>query len=81
LSFRGHKVTLICFRRGGARLIHLLVVDKAKLSGLRGEGETVFAQEGEWITAARHNGDRSYLLATHGDRNFLEHYLHSKTYD
>lgn len=79
LSFRGHKVTLICFRRGGARLVHLLVVDRADLSGLRRDGKTIFGREGEWMTAAWRNGSRCCLLAVQGDRELLERYLQPGT--
>ena len=81
LSFRGHKVTLICFRRGGPQLVHLIVMDDATLSGLPKDGGKTFTQEGEWMTAAWREGERSYLLAAQGDRPLLEHYLRPKASD
>ena len=73
--FRGQKVTLICFRRGGTKLAHLLVLDRLALQGLRSDGAPVFAQEGEWMTAAWREKGRIYLLAAQGDRALLEHFL------
>lgn len=81
LSFRGHKVSLICFRRGGPQLVHLIVIDDATLSGLPSAGSRTFTKEGEWMTAAWREGERSYLLAAQGDRQLLEHYLHPKASD
>ena len=75
LLFRGEKVTLICFRRSGKRLAHLLVMDRKALSKLRPNGAPIFSQEGEWATAAWAKGDRIYLLAAQGERALIAHYL------
>lgn len=37
LRFRGHDVALICFKRGDGRIAHLLVLNRANLSGLGGK--------------------------------------------
>jgi len=73
--FRGQKVTLICFRRGGTKLAHLLMLDRLDLQGLRSDGAPVFAQEADWMTAAWREKGRIYLLAAQGDRALLERYL------
>ena len=75
LFFRGQKVTLICFRRNGTRLAHLLVLDHLALRSLRADGAPIFAQDGEWMTAAWHRKGRIYVLAAQGDRALLERYL------
>jgi hypothetical protein len=75
LSFRGEKVTLICFRRSGKRLAHLLVMDRKALPKLRSNSAPVFAQEGEWATAVWAKGDRVYLLAAQGEHALIAHYL------
>ena len=80
LFFRGHKVTLICFRRGGPQLVHLIVVDHATLSGLPADAKVTFAEEAGWMTAAWRESDRTYLLAASGDRQLLKHYLHPKAF-
>ncbi|HEY2713548.1 MAG TPA: hypothetical protein VGI60_13620 [Chthoniobacterales bacterium] len=74
LSFRGHKVTLICFRRDDGRLAHLFVVDRAAFPGLQ-PGAPIFKGEGEWMTAIWLENDRVYMLATEGDRETTEHFL------
>ena len=76
LSFRGRKVTLICFRRGPGKLLHLFVVERAVLPKLPAANAPVFGQEGEWLTAAWEDSDHVYLLGVQGDRALLEHYLH-----
>jgi hypothetical protein len=75
LFFRGHKVTLICFRRGPAKLVHLFVVDRSALPKLPAATAPQFRQEGEWMTAGWHDSNHAYLLGVQGDRALLEHYL------
>ncbi|MEO6971128.1 MAG: hypothetical protein ABI217_09570 [Chthoniobacterales bacterium] len=75
LSFRGHKVTLICFRRAGGGLAHLFVVDRAALPGLKSGARPVFQAEGEWTTASWAEGDRVYMIAAQGDRATVQSYL------
>jgi hypothetical protein len=75
LSFRGRKVTLICFKRDGGRLAHLLVVDRMKLPGLPEMSDAIIEPEGEWMTAAWSDGSHSYLLAAQGDRDLLKRFL------
>jgi hypothetical protein len=75
LFFRGQKVTLVCFRRSGTKLAHLLVLDGLPLRNLLSDGAPVFAQEGEWMTAAWRTKGRIYVLAAQGDRALLERYL------
>jgi hypothetical protein len=75
LTFRGHEVTLICFRRGPGKLVHLFVVDRGALSKLPNATAPVFAQEQEWMTAAWQDTNHAYLMGTQGDRALLERYL------
>ena len=75
LAFRGHKVTLVCFRRGPGKLAHLFVVDRAVLAKLPKLTTPLFGQEGEWMTAAWQDGNHAYILGVQGDRALLEHYL------
>jgi hypothetical protein len=75
LEFRGHKVTLICFRRGPGKLTHLFVIDRSALPKLPTIKGPVFGQEGEWTTAAWQDADHAFLLSAQGDRALLEHYL------
>ena len=75
LSFRGRKVTLICFRRDDGRIAHLLIVDRSRLPGLPERSDAMLAPEGEWMTAAWSEGEHSYLLAAQGDRDLLKRFL------
>lgn len=73
LRFRGHDVALICFKRGGGRLAHLLVIDRAVVRGLGSQPQ--YAMEGEWATAAWTKGERDYLLAVQGDQSAAEKFI------
>lgn len=75
LSFRGHDVTLICFRRSGNRLAHLFMVDRAALPKLKAGAAPLFSAEGEWMTASWAEKDRAYMIAVQGDRETVQRYL------
>jgi hypothetical protein len=75
LSFRGRKVTLICFRRSEKNLAHLFVVDCAALPKLKPGASPVFADEGEWTTASWAEKDRVYMIAVQGGRDTAKRYL------
>lgn len=78
LRFRGQDVTLICFGREQAELIHLFVVRRAALSHLRESDKALRYQTvGEWMTATWVEGDQAYLITVEGDRAKLEKYLSS----
>ena len=77
LSFRGEKVTLICFRRGGDRLAHLFVVDRAALPKMKPGGKPVFADANGWATASWAEKDHVYMIAVQGNRAAVERYLPS----
>lgn len=73
LRFRGHDVALICFKRGGGRVAHLLVVDRAAVRGVRPQPE--YATQGEWATAAWSEAGRDYLLAVQGDQDTAKKFI------
>jgi hypothetical protein len=75
LSFRGHKVTLICFRREGGQLAHLFVVDRSALPNLKPGDAPFFQREGEWTTASWAEKDRAYMIAVQGDNATARRYL------
>jgi hypothetical protein len=77
LFFRGHKVTLICFRRTQGSLVHLFVVDADIFAHLR--SKPVLAPQGNWMTAAWKEDGRFYLLAAQGDEELLRRYLRQKS--
>jgi hypothetical protein len=73
LRFRGHDVTLICFKREDGRIAHLFIIDRSVLPGLRSLPQ--FTTQGEWETAAWANGNRAYLLALQGDQRAAEKFM------
>jgi anti-sigma factor RsiW len=75
LWFRDHKVTLLCFQRGGDNLAHLFVIDRAALPKLKPGAKPAFAGEGEWMTASWATEDHAYMLVTRGDHDTLLRYL------
>jgi anti-sigma factor RsiW len=75
LWFRDHKVTLLCFQRGGDNLEHLFVIDRAALPKLKPGAKPVFTGEGDWMTASWVQEDHAYMLVTRGDRDTLLRYL------
>jgi len=75
LSFRGRKVTLICFRQGERNLAHLFVVDRAALPKLTPGTAPTLADEGEWTTASWAEKDRAYMIAVRGGRDAVKRYL------
>lgn len=75
LRFRGHDVTLVCFKIGGDRLAHLFVTDpKFIRTGGRATAPN-FADEDGWMTATWTEDGQTYLLAVKGDRAAAEKFL------
>ena len=77
LSFRGHDVALICFRRGEDRLAHLFVVDRAAMPRMKSGEKPVYADAHGWSTASWVENGRVYTIAVQGDRAAVERYLPS----
>lgn len=75
LRFRGHDVSLVCFKIGDDNLAHLFVTDSQGLSANASPAAPSFVAEGEWMTASWKEGDRVYLLAVKGDRAAAEKFL------
>ncbi|CAN5521272.1 hypothetical protein BH18VER2_BH18VER2_11180 [soil metagenome] len=75
LSFRAHKVSLVCFQRDGGRLAHLFVVDRAALPQLKPGQAVVFQRVGEWITASWAEKDRVYMIALQGNEQAVQPFL------
>ena len=75
LRFRGQDVALICFKRKEGGLLHLFVVNRAALPGLKKSGGPQIAAEGDWMTAAWGAGDQVYLMTAQSDQQTIESYL------
>lgn len=74
LRFRGHNVALICFKRRGGRIAHLLVVDRGALRGVS-KSRPEYVERYNWMTAAWTEGDSAYLLAVQGDQSTAEQFV------
>ncbi len=77
LSFRGHDVALICFRRGEDRLAHLFVVKADAMPGMKAGDAPVYADAKGWSTASWVEKGRVYTIAVQGDRADVQGYLPS----
>ena len=74
ISWKGQKVTLICFGKMGAQEIHLFVADRSTFPKPPPMSPQ-FAKEGEWMTASWSRGDKVYMLAGMGNRETLSKLL------
>ena len=77
LSFRGEKVTLICFQRKEDGLAHLFVVNRAALPEMKPGQKPIIAQQGEWVTASWAEKDSVYLVTVQGGPDTVQRYLPS----
>ena len=75
LKFRGHDVSLICFRHPSGKIMHLFVTDARALPDLKPKGEPHFLDRNGWSTVAWVVGDQAYLLASAGGKEMLAPYV------
>jgi hypothetical protein len=75
LSFRGHDVTLICFKRDNGGLAHLFTVDRSVLPQVKPGDPVAFERAGEWMTATWSEKDRVYMIAVEGDEATARRFL------
>jgi anti-sigma factor RsiW len=75
LRYRGYDVALLCFKREGGRIAHLLVVDRAAVGRLPNKKNAELAKQGEWMTAGWEEGGRAYLLAAEGEEQAARQFL------
>ena len=76
LSFRGHKVALMCLQRKNGRLVHFIAVDGSALTDFSGtRAQPQIDPEGAWMTAAWKENSIVYLVAVEGDVPLLNSYL------
>lgn len=77
LSFRSHKVTLVCFCHGkdNKDIAHLFIIDSAALPKVKSGEPPVFAKWGDWMTATWTEDDRVYTLAAQANQAVLEQFL------
>lgn len=75
LRFRGHDVSLVCFKIGHNQLAHLFVADAKLIPNAGRSSAPIFAAERDWMTATWTEGGRAYLLTVKGDRAATEKFL------
>lgn len=75
LRFRGHDISLVCFKVGGSQFAHLFVADVKSVPTSGRAASPVFAAEEDWMTATWAEGGHAYLLAIKGDRAAAEKFL------
>ncbi len=75
LRFRGHDVSLVCFKIGRGQLAHLFVADVKSVPTAGRAAAPVFAAEEDWMTATWTEDGHAYLLAVKGNRAAAEEFL------
>jgi hypothetical protein len=75
LAFRGHDVTLICFKRDNGGLAHLFTVSQSVLPSIKPGDPVAFARAGEWMTATWSENDRVYMIAVQGGEAAARRFL------
>ncbi|MDA7916242.1 DUF3379 domain-containing protein [Verrucomicrobia bacterium] len=78
INWNGEKVALICFKDPSNVIhdtVHLIVMHKSALSIAPPEDAPVFASLNNVVTASWSAGEHSYILAGHGQENFLGKYF------
>ena len=75
LDINGNKVSLVCFQVGGQQMVHLLVIDRRRLSDPPVVGKPILMQEGELAFATWTEGDRTYVIAGRGRAESLRQWL------
>lgn len=80
-TWQGNKVSMICFTtgrplKGSAQSdLWLFVTDRSTARDTPTSATPTFKQIGTTVTASWTVGNRTYVLATEGDKTFLEQYL------
>ena len=78
LDWHGKKVTLVCYvvaHDGDRKEMHLLVINRSDLPGAPLSETPQFVQVGHHATATWTQGDKTYVLASGGDKEYLQRYL------
>ena len=84
ITWQGKNVSMICFQTGRPPFkpgmpsdLWLFVIDHSATSDSPGDSKPVLNEGPEpgFVTASWTNGNRSYVLATKGDRKLLEQFL------
>lgn len=75
IKWHGKKISLVCVEAGQNKDLFLFVVPRSVLPDAPATESPQFATVGGMMTAAWTAGDKTYLLAGHGDEQLLRRYL------
>ena len=75
LAWARRKISLVCLEAAGDRDLFLFVVARSALPDAPAAASPEFARVGDMMTVTWSVGDELYLLAAHGDEEFLRQYL------
>ena len=75
INWRGRKVSLVCVDAGEDRDLFLFIVHRDVLADAPAGESPEFARVGGIMTATWSAGGELYMLAGHGDEQFLRQYL------
>jgi hypothetical protein len=75
IKWHNKKISLICVETGEDADLFLFVVHRSALPDAPATASPQFARIGGIMTAAWSSDDKLYLLAGHGDEQFLRRYL------
>jgi hypothetical protein len=73
-NYGGRDVSIICFDASGTEY-HLFIAKKPAGSLLAASGQHRLTSQGAWSAAVWSDAENDYVLASDGDRKFLEHLL------
>ena len=75
INWHGQKVSLVCLEASDDKDLFLFIVHRSVLPDAPATEAPQFARVGKMMTATWIAGDKLYLLAGHGDEQFLRQYL------
>ena len=75
INWHGQRVSLVCLDAGEDNDLFLFIVHRSILPDAPPTESPQFAKVGRMMTASWSAGDKLYLLAGHGDEQFLRQYL------
>lgn len=75
IKWHGKKISLVCVEAGEDKDLFLFVVHRSVLPDAPATESPQFTRVGGMMTAAWTAGDKLYLLAGHGNEQFLRQYL------
>jgi len=75
IKWHGQKISLVCVEAGEDKDLFLFVVQRSVLPDAPATESPQFVRVGGMMTAAWTAGDKLYLLAGHGNEQFLRQYL------